>query len=328
MAPKEKLMQRAMDIIEKRGQKAVAKARQLAQLNPVEYEPLSRAIKYFMDEFWYDYLHPALISFACEALGGNVEDTVNIGAALVLLAGAADIHDDIIDESKIKKPYMTVYGKFGRDTAMLSGDALLMQGLYLLNEELRLVSEEKQRSIMESVKESYLKLCVGEAREASWKGRTDISKKEYLEIISKKSAASETATRIGAIFGGGTDREIELLGHYGRIYGVLMTIRNEFIDTFEPEELTNRYKNECLPLPVMMALQDNSIKAEIVQLLEKELTEKSVERILDLSIDFRETQALIEEMKKWVEYEISNLPTALRCREDFVLLLQALLEDL
>ncbi|MGA2523039.1 MAG: polyprenyl synthetase family protein [Candidatus Bathyarchaeia archaeon] len=328
MAHKEKLMQRAMDIIEKRGQKAVSKARQLAQLDPAEYEPLSGAIKYFMDEFWYDYLHPALISFACEALGGNVEDTINIGAALVLLAGAADIHDDIIDESKIKKPYVTVYGKFGRDTAMLTGDSLLMLGLYVLSEEVKLVSEEKQRLILESVKQSYLKLCTGEAREAGWKGKTNISKEDYLEIIGKKSAASETATRIGAIFGGGTEREIELLGHYGRIYGVLMTIRNEFIDMFEPEELMNRYRNECLPLPILIAFQDNSIKAEIVQLLEKELTEKSVERILDLSIDFRETQALIEEMKKWADREISNLPTAYRCREDLVLLLQALLEDL
>jgi len=223
---------------------------------------------------------------------------------------------------------VTVYGKFGRDTAMLTGDSLLMLGLYVLSEEVKLVSEEKQRLILESVKQSYLKLCTGEAREAGWKGKTNISKEDYLEIIGKKSAASETATRIGAIFGGGTEREIELLGHYGRIYGVLMTIRNEFIDMFEPEELMNRYRNECLPLPILIAFQDNSIKAEIVQLLEKELTEKSVERILDLSIDFRETQALIEEMKKWADREISNLPTAYRCREDLVLLLQALLEDL
>jgi geranylgeranyl pyrophosphate synthase len=321
-------MQQAMGIIEKSGQKGVAKARELAQLDPEEYEPLSEAIKYFMDEFWYDYFHPALISFACEAVGGNVEDTINISAAVVLLAGAADIHDDIIDESKIKKPYVTVYGKFGRDVAMLSADALLMQGFYVLNEELKPLSKEKQKSILDSVKQSYLKLCAGEAKEAGWKGKTDISKKDYLEIISKKSAASETATRIGAIFGGGTDREIELMGHYGRTYGVLMTIRNEFIDMFEPEEIMNRYRNECLPLPVLLAFQENSTKTEIIQLLEKELTEKSVERILDLSIDSKETQALIRDMKKWVENEISILPTSLRCREDLVLLLQALLEDI
>ena len=328
MTHKQKLMLQAMDIIEKRGQKGVAKARELAQLDPEEYEPLSGAIKYFMEEFWYDYFHPALISFACEAVGGNIEDTINISAALVLLAGAADIHDDIIDESKIKKPFVTVYGKFGRDVAMLSADALLMQGFYVLNEELKPLSEEKQKSILDSVKQSYLKLCAGEAKEASWKGKTEISTKNYMEVIKQKSAASETATRIGAIFGGGTDREIELMGHYGRTYGVLMTIRNEFIDMFEPEELMNRYRNECLPLPVLLAFQDSSIKTEIIQLLEKELTEKSIERILDLSIDFKENHALIGDMKKWVEDEISMLHTNIRCREDLVQLLRAVLEDI
>jgi geranylgeranyl pyrophosphate synthase len=328
MAPEEKLMQRAISLIEKRGQKSVDRSRQLAVLDDTGYEPLNEAIKYFMDEFWRDYLHPALISLACEAVGGNVEETTSIGSALALLAGAADIHDDIIDESKIKEPFQTVYGKFGRDIAVLSGDALLLKGLYVLNEGLKPFSRDKQEAVLESTKQAFLELCGAEAKEASWRGKTEISKKEYLEIINQKSTASEASTRIGAVLGGGTRKEIELLSHYGRTHGILMTLRNEFIDVFEADELKNRVRKECLPLPVLIAFQDNSRKTEILQLLKKKLTTKNIEKILELSIDFKETRVLVEEMKEWAKKEISTLPTVFRCKEELELLLLSTLEDL
>jgi geranylgeranyl pyrophosphate synthase len=328
MAPEEKLMQRAINLIEKRGQRAVQKSRQLALTDDSKFEPLNEAIKYFMNEFWFDYLHPALISLGCEAVGGNVEDSTTIGAAFVLLAGAADIHDDIIDESKVKEPQLTVYGKFGRDIAVLSGDAILVKGLYVLNDALEQISKEKKKMNLKSVGQAFLELCGGEAREASWRGKEEISKEEYLEIVKHKSAASEAATRVGAIIGGGTRKEVDLLGHYGRTYGILFTLRNEFIDVFEPDELRNRLENECLPLPVLIAFHDESRKTQILQLLKKELTEETVEKILDLSMDFQETRILVEDMKKWVKTEISLFPKTMYNKKELELMLQATIEDI
>ena len=59
---------------------------------------LGEALHYFF-ESWFDVLHPTLIALSCEAVGGKKELTVKMGAAVVLLAGAADIHDDIMDKS-------------------------------------------------------------------------------------------------------------------------------------------------------------------------------------------------------------------------------------
>lgn len=329
MAPKEeKLMQRAIRLIEKRGKEAVEISRQLALQDVIKYEPLNNSIKYFMNEFWFDYLHPALISLACEAVGGNSEDSTAVSSAFVLLAGAADIHDDIIDESKIKEPLLTVYGKFGRDIGVLSGDAILLRGLYVLDEALEPISKEKKNMILKSIRQAFLELCGGEAREASWRGKTEIPKEDYLEIVRQKAAASEAATRVGAIIGGGTKKEIELLGHYGRTYGILFTLRNEFIDVFEPDELRNRLENECLPLPVLIAFHDESRKTQILQLLKKELNEKTIEEILDLSMDFQETRTLVEDMKKWVKTEISLFPQTLHNKKELKLMLEATLEDI
>lgn len=321
-------MQRAIDLMEKRGIKAVKKSRQLVSLYDTKYEPLDEAVEYFMNELWFDFLHPALVSLACEAVGGNADNATDVGAALVLLAGAADIHDDIIDESKTKGPDLTVYGKFGRDLAVLSGDVLLFRGLYTLNEGMKEVSVSKREAVLESVRTAFLELCGGEAKETSWRGKFEISKKDYLEILKRKSAASEAATRLGAIIGGGTEKEIELLSHYGRTFGIMMTMRNEFIDVFEPDELTNRLKKECLPLPVLIAFQDDSRKTEILHLLKKKLSEENIEKILDLCMDFPETKLLVEEMKKLVENEISLIYNVRGNKEKLKLMLTATLEDI
>ena len=324
----EKLMQRAINLIQKRGQRAVERSRQLSSLDKTGYEPLNEAIKYFMDEFWYDFLHPALISLACEAVGGNVEETINVGSAIVLLAGAADIHDDIIDESEFKEPFLTVFGKFGRNIAVLAGDALLIKGTYVLHEDLMVLPKDKASLILEIVKHSFLELCGGEAREGTLRRTIEISRNDYLDIIKQKAAASEAVTRIGAIIGGGNEEEIELLGHYGRTYGILMTIRNEFIDVFEADELRNRAKNECLPFPIILALQDNSRKTKILHLLRKKMTAKNIERILDLSMDSKETLALVRDMKKLVENEISLISPLPYCKKELELLLCSTLEDI
>ena len=98
-----------------------------------------------------------------------------------------------------------------------------------------------------------------------------------------KVSVATAAAQIGAIIGNGTPQQIENLGQYGKTLGVLMTIREEFINMFEPEELTNRFKNECLPLPILYAFKDVALKQKILEFLEKdEITEAKLDEILEL----------------------------------------------
>jgi len=324
----DKLMQQMINLFQERGEKAVEVSKQYALADKISYQQLDSALHFFMQEIWFDFLHPALISLACEAVGGETEKTINIGAAMVLLAGGADIHDDIIDESSAKGATPTVFGKFGRDVAVLAGDVLLQKGLYLLHESCAYLPKDQKKEILELVKNAFLEICGGEAHEAGLRGKTDISREEYLNIISQKVAASEAALRIGAILGGGSRNEIEQLGHFGRIYGILMTIRDEFIDMYENDELRNRFDKECLPLPIILVLKDKSRSEPILKLLRDDLSEDSVEKILDLVMDAEETNQLLADMNGWIENEVTLLSSLSHCRDVFKLLLQATVEDL
>jgi geranylgeranyl pyrophosphate synthase len=328
MTKEDKLMQKVIDLFQERGLAAVEASKQYALKDNIAYQPLESALQFFMEEIWFDFLHPSLIALSCEAVGGETEKTLNIGAAIVLLAGGADIHDDIIDESVAKGSTPTVFGKFGRDVAVLAGDILLQKGLYLLHESCAGLPKYQKQEILELVNNAFLEICSGEAHEASLRCKTDISRQEYLNIISQKVAASEATTRIGAILGGGSRKEIDQLGHIGRTYGILMTIRDDFVDVFEADELKNRFEKECLPLPVLLALQDESRKEAVLRLLGSELTEDTIEKILDLVMSSKDTVQLLEDLNCWAEKEITLLLSLKNCRDIFKLLLHATLEDL
>jgi geranylgeranyl pyrophosphate synthase len=326
---RKKLMKRVQMILEKRGRKAFEIAKNAILQEKAIIGPVYEALRYFMEESWYDVQHPALLSLACEAVGGDPDATIHVGAAMVLLAGAADIHDDIIDKSEIKESKPTVLGKFGEDIALLAGDALLFKGLIFLDEACAKLPSEKKRAILNLTKKAFFEIGGAEAKEVTLKGKRDLKPEEYRKVIEMKAAVAEVMARIGAIIGDGGSEEIDTLGHYGRTLGILMTIRDDFVDVFELDELKNRIKNECLPLPLLYALQNKKKKSDIVRILEKsEITEQEIEEILDLVMSTKEVQGLKEEMMSLIKEEEKLFNHVAKNRAALKLMLTATLEDL
>ena len=325
--PEEKLWDKVNILLSEYGQEALQFSKNYVLQEKIEYEPLCEALRYFF-ESWFDVLHPTLISLSCEAVGGNRNETVKMGAAIVLLTGAADIHDDIMDQSLTKESNPTVFGKFGKDIAILAGDALLLKGVYLLNEACEILPNEKRKIVLESIKSTFFEMSSGVAKEAGLRGNTSIPLTEFLSIVRQKVATVEATMRIGALIGGGSDEQVSVLSHYGRTYGTLLSLRDEFVDVFEAEEIKNRLANECLPLPVLLALQDNSKNALLSNLLKSDFTQENVEKILDLSIDCKASRELVAKMNRMIDQEIAGLSAIAKHREIFSSLLKSTVEDL
>jgi len=288
-------------LFEERGKKAFEKAHEAILSLEIAHQPLCEALRYFIEEVWYGVKYPGLISLTCEAVGGKEEDTVRIGAAMVLLGGAVDIHDDIIDNSKTKGSKTTVFGKFGKDLALLAGDVLLAKGLILLHEACQHLPEEKAKAVMHLTEEAFLELGTAEAKEVNLRGKLDLPLSEYFDVIKMKASVTEAYARIGAIVGGGTQDEVKALGQYGRTLGTLATIREDFIDIFEPEELKNRFTNECLPLPLIYAFEDKRIKDLTIRILKKEeITENDSHSIAETIWETKQVQTLRNEMQRLI----------------------------
>jgi hypothetical protein len=108
-----------------------------------------------------------------------------------------------------------------------------------------------------------------------------------------------------------------------------MTIRDEFVDMFELDELQNRFRNECLPLPVLFALQDPDLKKEILGTLAKEdLTESELEKIVELVAGSSELGELKKEIKLSMEKTCECLFMFSKNQDLFNQLLKSTIEGL
>jgi geranylgeranyl pyrophosphate synthase len=325
-------MERLKEIVEKRGRGAIEKAGDAIRNMEHGSDSVSSALEYFSRVTLIRGLpvFPALISLSCEAVGGNPNKTDSIGAALTLLAAAADIHDDVIDQSETKYGKKTVFGKFGNDIAILTGDALLFGGFSLLNREYELLSKKQRTKIQSLLLEAFREISGAEAKETATR-KFITTPQDYLKIIEAKAAVPELHCKVGAIIGNGSDKVTKSFGNYGRIFGILSIIRDEFIDLLEYRELQSRIKNEVPPLPVLYALQDPKIAPEIEAFLtDSNFTKKIADEIVTLVLGSVQVKQLRRMMADMINDGLScvALTREKNMAEELRTLLSANLEEL
>ena len=297
-------------IVLRKGRAGLEEARKEILSSKYKKGPVLSATKYFARVTLRGGLpvFPALVSLSCEAVGGKTEKTTSIAAALILIAGAADIHDDIIDKSARKYSKKTIFGKFGGDVALLAGDALLILGSTFLFRECEKLPKEQRNAILGLVPEALFEISNAEAMETGLMKNLETTPQEYLKIIRLKSVVPELHCKIGAILGNGKKRDVEILGNYGRTFGIVSLIREEFIDLIEYQELVGRLQNECAPLPILYALQNPKIRKEIISAIESEkLNEDNMFKIVDAVLETKEVQELKSIMNSLIEREIMQL---------------------
>ena len=313
-------------IVEKRGRKALERAQR--EILSLEYGGIiSSAVKYFAEVTLSRGLpvFPTLVSLCCEGTGGSQKDSTAVGSAMLLISAAADIHDDVIDRSSVKYSRKTVYGKFGSDVALLAGDTLLFQGSVLLHKECSALGE-RQKTIPILIPPALFEISNAEAMETRLFNEKHVNPQQYFEILRSKAVISEVLCKIGGILGNATPEDVEALGQYGRTYGILSLIKEEFTDLEDIQEFQNRTINGCLPLPVLIALKDPKTKSALKSLLKDQmLTKEKAKKIRENVFNSEGVHNLKIDLDSMVKRETAKIATILKRTEtqDATLLLQA-----
>jgi geranylgeranyl diphosphate synthase type I len=311
----------------KRGTSILEQARKRVLEEKLQSQDAQKALSYFMNEYWQDTARPSLMALACEAVGGNSELTSPIAVPMILISGAIDIHDDIIDQSKTKDGRPTVYGKFGKEIALLVGDALLFKGLVMLNEtSVTGIQAEKMSRILEIIKKMFFELGDAEALELEFRGRLDISPRKYLQVVRMKAADVEAHTRISAILGNASNKEIKALSEYGRLLGMMIILRDDLIDLMIPEECQSRIRAEALPLPLLYGLRDPVQRHKLKAMLQSHAVgNKQAQNILEILQDSQAMKQYEELLEKIAAEALSKLKSLPYEAKELQLLIHAML---
>jgi geranylgeranyl pyrophosphate synthase len=300
-----KLIIQVNKLLTERSEKALKIAKKEIVNEKRASKTINDAFNYYT-KTWNDVVHPGLLSIACEASGGNAEDAIDLQVATLLLTAGFDVHDDIIDGSMTKHGKPTVFAKFGKNIALLVGDAFLMKALVKLHKLENQHFSEKMDAIWNIIDGLFFELGDAEALEATLKNNIDVSAKDCLRILEMKSSTFEAHMRIGAIVGGGDPTTVELLGKIGRTLGVLVNIREDFIDMFEAEELQSRFENEYLPLPIVYAFKNKHTKKTILDYFSKKITGADTEEIVEIVYTDKNMVILKNEINKIVRTALDS----------------------
>lgn len=232
------------------------------------------------------YLRAGITILSAE-MGGCIDDRPYIAAAgLEMLHMATLVHDDIIDEAKMRRKSLSVQQKFGKDVAVYTGDFLLARAYRFMVEEWAGISRKQGAQGNDQTKWDQViwfsrgieKICLGEMRQNLLRDMATISYRDYLRIITGKTATLfAICGSVGVVISDMDRKKQNILVNSLKHMGIAFQIRDDCNDYLTDEgklgkEPLNDLKQGIYTLPLIYALEKDP---KILPILEKEELSKS-----------------------------------------------------
>ena len=175
-------------------------------------------------------IRPKLCLLAYSLFRDSIGDEVAEPArALEVFHSFTLLHDDIMDRSPLRRGKPTVWKKWNADTAILSGDVMLIDAY-------RRIAKCGNAAVISLFTETAAQVCEGQQFDMEFESRDDVSMAEYEQMIGLKTAVLlACSARIGAILAGASEPVCEALYNYGYELGMAFQIADDYLDAFGDE---------------------------------------------------------------------------------------------
>lgn len=229
-------------------------------------------------------MRPFMVVKSCEAVGGDAKDALAAATAIELLHNFTLVHDDIMDRDLLRRGVPTVHTLYGTPVAILAGDLLFAKSLDLI-----LSSEgdpERVKRAASSLVKATITLSEGQSMDMAFEERREVTEGEYIEMVYKKTGALfQAAGEVGAIMGGGSEREIKLLGDCGKNMGIAFQIFDDYLGVTSSEEVLgksvgNDIREGKKTLIVIRALETPARARMLTLLGRKDASDREIEDLI------------------------------------------------
>ena len=236
----------------------------------------------------------------CGYIEGNRD--INLAACIELIHNATLLHDDVIDNSHLRRGLKTSNAIWGNQSSILVGD-------YLLSRCFEMMVEDGSQEVLKLLSSTSSKIAQGEVSQLEYKGEIDMLEETYFKIINSKTAALfAAATRVGACITNKNGKEKDALESYGRNLGLAFQIADDALDYYSSskifgKEIGKDFFEGKVTLPVIFIYQRANLG-------ERTFLEKIFKKRNRSDEEFNQMQNLI---KKY-----DSMAACFKCAEHFI----------
>lgn len=213
-------------------------------------------------------LRPIMVLLSAGLCRGITDKTIQTAVSLELMHTASLMHDDVVDDTPIRRGDKAIHEKWNNKIAILVGD-------FMLSKSIELLSSVRNTTILNIVSDMCASLTSGEllqlhAGESMW-----INEEQYLQVIKHKTAHLFSAcSEAGAVSAGATNRQQNAMRQFGMYLGLCFQLKDDVFDYSDIEDLGKPTMNDLrdgkATIPIIKSLQ-RATKEEANQI--KELAE-------------------------------------------------------
>ena len=202
------------------------------ELKYIKPENLYNPVKYLL-ESGGKRLRPIIALNVSELLGGKISDTLPAAAALEIFHNFTLAHDDIMDNSMLRRGKKTINSKWDNNTGILSGDVMLIISYEVLNQ----YQDSKYIHLSKKLTEISRIVCEGQQADMDFASKNDITENEYFEMIKNKTAVLIGCSfMFGGIVAEANDLNTNLLYQIGLNLGIAFQLEDDLLDCFGDQE--------------------------------------------------------------------------------------------
>lgn len=233
-------------------------------------------------------LRPTLALTAAELIvngglinGDAIDQALPAALALEVFHNFTLLHDDVMDRATVRRGRETVHVKWNDNTAILSGDQMLIEAYKLIAQ----VPSDKVRRTLEMFNEMATGICEGQQLDVDFEHASQVSIEEYMHMIElKTSVLLAYAMRIGGYIAGANEAQQEALYQYGLHIGLAFQIQDDILDVYgDPKTFGKAIggdiccNKKTILLITALETADAESKAELLQWMMKQCTKEDVQ---------------------------------------------------
>ncbi len=174
-------------------------------------------------------MRPTLVLLAANLFSAQVEKALPQAYAIELFHNFSLMHDDIMDKSPLRRGQPTVHIRYDENTAILSGDAMLVYAFQYIAQ----TNADLLAPILQIFTHTAIGICEGQQLDMDMAAAPTATVDEYIAMIRLKTAVLlQASLEMGAIIGGADQSQAAILGSFGLNLGISFQIQDDYLDTF------------------------------------------------------------------------------------------------